>query len=88
VARVGWLSDFYNDSSFFAINRYVDYYDSRVRGVRRDSVAEGDAAKIIPFDYGKAYDALLAKPEEALEHLNKKRAAGLLDLANKFYQKQ
>jgi hypothetical protein len=88
VARVGGLDGFYYDGDFGAGDGDVDDDIDRVRGVRRDSVAEGDAAKIITFDYDKAYDALLAKPEEALEHLNKKRAAGLLDLANKFYQKQ
>jgi hypothetical protein len=88
VARVGRLCDFYSNSDFNAGIRDIDYGSVRVRGVRREVVAEGDAAKIIPFDYGKAYDSLLANPGEALNHLNKKRAAGLLDLTNKFYQKQ
>jgi len=46
VARVGWLSNFSGSSSFSACGRGIDYYN-RVRGVRRDSVAEGDAAKIM-----------------------------------------
>ncbi|MFH0869697.1 MAG: hypothetical protein V1866_01410 [archaeon] len=86
VARVGRLGYFSDDSYFLAGCRGMGSSDVRVRGVRR-KVAEGDDVKNVPFDYGKAYDAILAQPEQALQHLDKKRAAGLLDLANKFYQK-
>jgi len=89
VARVGWLNLFDDNNYFDAGNRSIDDDSICVRGVRRESVAEGDGAeKPAPFDYGRALDGVLAQPEQALQHLNKKRAAGLLDLANRFYQKQ
>ncbi|MBN2052943.1 hypothetical protein JW756_05545 [Candidatus Woesearchaeota archaeon] len=89
VARVGRLNDFYYISYFDACNWYIDNYIDRVRGVRRETVAEGDdATKPLPFDYKTAYETILANPDEALKSLDKKKAAGLLDLANRFYQKQ
>lgn len=88
VARVGGLNLFDDSSYFGACGRGIDYDYVRVRGVRR-GVAEGDGAeKLAPFDYKKAYETILANPDEALKSLDKKKAAELLNIVNRFYQKQ
>ncbi len=78
LARASWLLNFYgNDSGFLADVRYVND-DFRVRGVRRESVAAGDApeksevpvapsdVKLATFDDVRAY-ATRFVPEVARE---------------------
>lgn len=77
IARASVLDDlFVSDSDFNAANRDVDY-DGRLRGVRRESVAE-----VAPqMDFNHAYDTLITNPEK----LTPKQAEGLANLVAKYF---
>lgn len=84
VGRAAWRYLFYNLADSNANYRNVINSNSNgLRGVRR-VVAAGDASKNVevPQEISLAgyYDALLARPQEAVAALNDQRAAGLAGL--------
>ncbi|MEK6938980.1 MAG: hypothetical protein AABX04_08130 [Nanoarchaeota archaeon] len=83
IGRASWLYYFNYYSCFNAVVRTI-YYDSRVRGVRREVVAAGDASEtpsvpIAPQEMtlGNCYARILGSPDAAVSALDDKTAAGL-----------
>ena len=90
IARASWLDNFYYGSQFNAGDRDISN-DGRVRGVRREVVAEGGAQKnkgpyrtAAKNGFVTHYDAILADPEGAVKAMNDKTAAGLSRLLSSY----